>query len=246
MSNQDRDNKIALYFAYRGYVYSLMHLVFSGKPTQEILNNVHSDKTFDMIDFFIKLNQAGIAQGGVSADEQSDDAIRKLKNFLDKESSMDAENCITELCAEYTRLFLVPGPGFVYPWESPHITTSKMMLQETTLDVRNYYHAAGLRLRSEKHFPDDHIAAMMDYMGRMSQRVYSAFVEGSDSEVIEDLKTQKIFAEKHIANWDKLFAEGIEGKAQNSLYAVFSAAMVAIVDLDIKCIPSVIEELCHS
>ena len=77
---------------------------------------------------------------------------------------------IEALASDYAKLFQVPGASYVHPWESPYVGKESMVFQESTLDVRSFYHEAGFKLRAEKHFPDDHIAAMMDYLGRTSAR----------------------------------------------------------------------------
>ncbi len=246
MSNQERDTNMALYFANRAYIYSIMHLVFGGKPDQKILKKVYSKETCEVIDSCIALSRSVKDEAPVCSNVNLEDAYKQMvamKESILSDASLLTDVFIESLQSEYTKLFLVPGPMFVSPWESPHITTSNMMLQESTLDVRDYYHAAGLKLQSEKHFPDDHIGAMMDYMSRMSQRVYTAFADGADDEVIETITTQVSFVNKHIINWDILFEQSITKKAPDSHYAVFALALVAFVLIDLQYMQYVCSEL---
>ena len=106
------------------------------------------------------------------------------------------------------------------------------MFQESTLDVRAFYHDAGFKLQSEKHFPDDHIAAMMDYMGRLGQRAYDAFADGDDDAVRTTLATQLLFVEKHLLNWVDSFAVRVRENDGRGVYAALAEGMAAFVRLD--------------
>ena len=106
------------------------------------------------------------------------------------------------------------------------------MFQESTLDVRSFYHAAGFKLRAEKRFPDDHIAAMMDYLGALSQRAYEAFADGRDDEAARTLATQRQFVDRHLLNWvDQFAAKVIEHDAQGC-YGALAGGMAAFATLD--------------
>ncbi len=102
----------------------------------------------------------------------------------------------------------MPGAYYVHPWESPYVGKESMVFQESTLDVRSFYHAAGFKLRAEKRFPDDHIAATMDYLGRSSQRAYEAFADGRDDEARRTLAAQGQFVDRHLLKWVDQFAAG--------------------------------------
>ena len=72
--------------------------------------------------------------------------------------------------SDYAKLFQIPGDSYVSSWESPYVGTEQALFQCSTLNVREAYHAAGLKLQAEGHFPDDHIAAMMEYLAYMGAR----------------------------------------------------------------------------
>ena len=126
----------------------------------------------------------------------------------------------------------MPGEHYVHPWESPYTGKESVVFQESTLDVRSFYHAAGFKLRAEKRFPDDHIAAMMDYLGALSQRAYEAFADGRDDEAARTLATQRQFVDRHLLNWvDQFAAKVIEHDAQGC-YGVLAGGMAAFAALD--------------
>ncbi|MEI3232842.1 MAG: molecular chaperone TorD family protein [Gordonibacter pamelaeae] len=118
------------------------------------------------------------------------------------------------------------------PWESPYTGKESVVFQESTLDVRSFYHAAGFKLRAERRFPDDHIAAMMDYLGALSQRAYEAFADGRDDEAARTLATQRQFVDRHLLNWvDQFAAKVIENDAQGC-YGALAGGMAAFAALD--------------
>ncbi|HJH74070.1 MAG TPA: molecular chaperone TorD family protein [Eggerthellaceae bacterium] len=150
-----------------------------------------------------------------------------------KRATRSAPRLSPRACAPpYDRLFQVPGEHYVHPWESPYTGKESVVFQESTLDVRSFYHAAGFKLRAEKRFPDDHIAAMMDYLGALSQRAYEAFADGRDDEAARTLATQRQFVDRHLLNWvDQFAAKVIEHDAQGC-YGALAGGMAAFAALD--------------
>ncbi len=110
--------------------------------------------------------------------------------------------------------------------------TEQTLFQGSTLDVRALYHAAGLKLQAEHQFPDDHIAAMLAYMGYMGTRAYEAYADGIDAECRKALQDTKAFLQAHLLTWiDALAADVIE-KDEHGLYAAFMQAVVVLVHVD--------------
>lgn len=162
--------------------------------------------------------------------------------------SVDAEareglafgSLVETLRTDYARLFQVPGDAYVHPWESPYVGKESMLFQESTLDVRNFYHGAGFKLQAEKHFPDDHIAAMMDFLGRMGQSAYEAYADGNDGETARVLETSREFIAKHVLTWVDVFASHVIENDAHAYYAAFAGAMAAFARLDEAWISSVL------
>lgn len=248
MSSCEHQQEVALALAHRAYLYSLMHVVFGGEPTPEGVVRVFSDQTSEVLDAlerqialpcFAEVAARELAQSGRSLQECVKEVracVAKTRDRLCGDRAADAESLAEQLAAgmrsDFAKLFQVPGDAYVHPWESPYVGKESMLFQESTLDVRSFYHDAGLKLQAEKHFPDDHIAAMMDYLGRMSQRAYDAYADGLDAEAAQILETQRVFVEKHVLSWVDAFAGKVVENDAHAYYGALAGAMAAFARLD--------------
>lgn len=221
MSKQEYESKIALTLAHRAYRYALLHLVFGAEPNTELVGKVFSKETRE-------------------AFTETD----SIANYLDEHASQAADPSFLEnLNASYRAMFYAMDSSNVVAWESPYLDENGMLFQESTLDVREFYHQAGLKLQAEKQFPDDHIAAMMDFLARLSSSSYERFADGLDKEVAEIFKTQRAFMEKHLLHWLPKFSEQVVENDKHGLYAAFAQGMKEFVEDDYRLLGKAIEEL---
>ena len=242
MPNEERESAIAMGLARRTYLYRLFHVVFGSRPTGEGVAKVLGGETPALLgsvgealarDGFADLAGRTLGPSGRSLAACAEDARAWAERAQGETADPErAQALAARMRASYDRLFQVPGEHYVHPWESPYTGKESVVFQESTLDVRSFYHAAGFKLRAEKRFPDDHIAAMMDYLGALSQRAYEAFADGRDDEAARTLATQRQFVDRHLLNWvDQFAAKVIEHDAQGC-YGVLAGGMAAFAALD--------------
>ena len=234
MNGKDKENQIAMTLARRAYLYGMFHVVFGGG-----VNKVSAAQLFGE-------NTAGALAwlaGQVAADEGLSEKNVGLSLRTMTECVAEAVACVGEhsegdavskavvaMEEDFPKLFQVPGDSYVRPWESPYTSTDGMLFRGSTLDVRSFYHQAGFRLQTEQHFPDDHIAAMMDFMVRMSQCVYEAYADGRDENAVKTLRTQSDFLRKHVLTWVDAFADEVIRKDIRAYYAAFAHVDAAHVE----------------
>ncbi len=223
MTNHEHEAQIALTLAHRTYRYTLFHLIFGAEPNTEIISKMFSSET-----------QASFAD------------IEPLISYI-KENSDKANDpsFIEGIEASYRALFYAMGEQSVCAWESPYLDENGMLFQESTLDVRKYYHEAGLKLQAEKQFPDDHIAAIMDYLAHQSALTYERFADGLDADVLELSKIQRSFIEKHLLTWVSKFAEQVTANDSHGIYAVYANALVQSINNDYQILEEAIKQLEH-
>ena len=224
--------------AQRAYVYSLMHVVFGGALTAESAEKVFSAQTQEALgyvrdamacDEYTAIRMRKLGSDGRSLSECVDEAYACVAKT---EESSASDGLLETLHADYARLFQIPGDAYVHPWESPYVGKESMLFQESTLDVRGFYHEAGFKLQAEKHFPDDHVAAMMDYMARMAGRAFEAYADGKDDEAARTLATSYDFVQKHILTWVDAFASKVVDNDMHAYYAAFAGCMAAFARTD--------------
>lgn len=228
-----------MYLAQRAYAYSLMHVVFGSEPSADTIAKLLGDETIKMLEVLSReLAEPAYAQvAGYRTGEDARSCLAEAAKHANEQSFVEG------LRSDYSKLFLAPGDSFVRLWESAYTGKEGMVFQESTLDVRAFYHDAGFKLQAEKHFPDDHIAAMMDYMGRMAQRAYDAFADGDDDAVRTTLATQGLFAERHLLEWIDDFAAKVCENDERGVYAAFAQAMAVFTRLDCVKAKEIAQEL---
>lgn len=237
MEKYELEREVGLALANRAYVYNLMHVAFGFQPSAAVLETVCGAEVREVLKAFAV--ELGRSDSLWNKARESVDAAG-LQGRLDGLCALGEEVAsrieeapfVEALRSDFTKLFQVPGEAYVRPWESPYLGKEGMVFQASTLDVRSFYHQAGFKLKAEKHFPDDHIAAMMDYMGRMAQRAYEAFANESDDQVRTLLAAQRLFAEKHLLTWVDEFAKAVAEKDERGYFNAFAQAAVAFVHVD--------------
>lgn len=238
MAAQEHERHVAMGLARRAYLYGVYRVVFGGGLDAKGVPGVFSRETVAALHEveealedkeFACLASKELTSIRISAI----DCIRE--NIACVEKTMDRardERFAERLIDGHTMLFRVPGDSYVKPWESPYVGTKAMMFQESTLDVRRRYHEAGFKLTAERHFPDDHIGAILDYEARLSSRAYEAYADGEDAEVRTLLASQRSMLEAHVFTWLDDFVEEVAKKDGSAIFAAFAFGLNAFCRFD--------------
>lgn len=236
MGNKEQEACTAMKLAQRTYLCSLFHGLFGGAADKKMAALLIADETKGALSWLEEslAHDKEIAAKCIGLSERTlSECVDEALACVDKlASDGDVEGIATVLREDYPKLFQVPGDAFVRPWESPYVSTDGMLFRESTLDVRSFYHDAGFRLKAEQHFPDDHIAAMMDYLAKMGQRTYEAYADGDDAATAELLRTQADFVRKHVLTWVDAFADKVVQNDTRAYYAAFAGALAAFAWAD--------------
>ena len=249
MANREHEEALGLQLVRRAYLYGVFHLAFGGEPTDEGLRSLFGERTREALAYVCSLLKQPelqevaerplgaqgrtLAQWACEGPEWAQAGARRL----------DDPAFLEELRSDYTKLLQVPGEDYVHPWESPYVGKESMIFQESTIDVRSFYHDAGFRLAAEKRFPDDHIGAMMDYLARQAMAAYDAFADGDDAAAARLLTVQWDFLQKHVLSWVDDFATAMLQHDARGYYGTLAAVMAAFARADEACLGPVIEEL---
>lgn len=101
---------------------------------------------------------------------------------------------------DYTRLLVGPGKVLAPPWESVYLKKERIIFQEETLLVREWYRRFGLESVKLHHEPDDHIGLELAFVANLAGKAFAAFEEGSD-EFTSLLEAQQQFLTEHTFVW---------------------------------------------
>lgn len=240
MFDEELEKRIGMDFACRAYLYDLLHEVFGGDCSSDSIARYFGKQTREMIaheaadlsDCSREANNRRIVGNGARALEQCAEAALAYIDLRQGAVHESPSEYAAEMKSDYAKLFQIPGDSYVSSWESPYVGTEQALFQCSTLNVREAYHAAGLKLQAERHFPDDHIAAMMEYLAYMGTRAYDCFADGRDAECVRALRTSKDFLTSHVLTWIVAFANKVIEKDTRGYYAAFAQVATVVAHVD--------------
>lgn len=240
MFDEELEKRIGMDLACRAYLYDLLHEIFGGDCSSDSIARYFGKQTREMIaheaaalsDCSREANNRCIASDGARALEQCAEAALAYIDSRQGAVHESPSEYAAEMKSDYAKLFQIPGDSYVSSWESPYVGTEQALFQCGTLNVRAAYHAAGLKLQAERHFPDDHIAAMMEYLAYMGTRAYDCFADGRDAECVRALRTSKDFLTSHVLTWIVAFANKVIEKDTRGYYAAFAQVATVVAHVD--------------
>lgn len=240
MFDEELEKRIGMDLACRAYLYDLLHEVFGGDCSSDSIARYFGKQTREMIaheaaalsDCSREANNRRIVGNGARTLEQCAEAALAYIDSRQGAVHESPSEYAAEMKSDYAKLFQIPGDSYVSSWESPYVGTEQALFQCSTLNVREAYHAAGLKLQAERHFPDDHIAAMMEYLAYMGTRAYDCFADGRDAECVQVLQDSKDFLASHVLTWIDAFANNVIEKDTRGYYVAFAQAATVVAHVD--------------
>lgn len=180
-----------LWLANRRFLYTLFGRAFGDAPTEEFLELLAGDHVRQAL---ACASQEGEQVAGVltelSAEGGTSPSIPVLDVALD----------------EYTYLFVGPAKPPAPPWESVYVNGEPLLLQESTLDVRQRYRAAGYLPAGYPHVADDHLAIELNFLAAVAGSACEAFNTEGLTDVETLLTSQAEFLDAHVLTWVDVFA----------------------------------------
>jgi len=224
--------------ANRAYLFRVFHIIFGAEPSEDELKTLSDQATLNAFEYL--KDQVQNDQRVTLTDDQEDAVdssateilTHTLEHFVALGAKIGDAEYIDSLKSAYTRLFLVPGESYVYPWESPYVGTTAVIFTQSTLDVRKRFRAEGFVAQEYHHFPEDHIAMMLDFLAHLSNRAFDAFGDGDDEEFVLILDAQKQFISLHLTNWLHSFQEDLDKKDGSGIYSQFTRALRVFLKFD--------------
>lgn len=143
-----------------------------------------------------------------------------LYDLLDAlDSAQKTEDFLCEISQDYTYLFYMVGASRTSPYESVYRTDDRTMFGPTTLEVRNAYHAHGVKVPKEGSEPDDHFGFEMSFVSTLFAKAATA-AEQNEAQQLESIMTDaKTFLANHLLVFGPLYLSNVEQKAQSEFFA---------------------------
>ncbi len=150
-----------------------------------------------------------------------------------------SEAGFADLKMDYTRLFIGLDVHRAPPWESVYYNRERMVFQEQTLQVREWYARFGVQAEKLNREPDDHIGLEMLFIAHLGSLALQAIEQNNEPKLNEILQAQRDFLSDHLLRWGPVWAKLVKQHAATDFYRGIAhlthGALLAIAEtLEIK------------
>lgn len=101
---------------------------------------------------------------------------------------------------EYNRLFIGPGKLKAPPYESSYRNPDGLVMQKETLAVRQFYRQAGLAVREQGRYPDDHLAFELEFVCYLLSHLLRNYEENRSWDATYQ-QWYRDFYKQHLGQW---------------------------------------------
>lgn len=200
--------------------YNFFATFFREKPSKDWLKSA--------IEFIASWGETSSPEEG---EERNDEIFSLLHQQLLEMIQKDGlDSYIEFLRQEYERLFFAPGRVLVNLYESAY-SGSGLLMQETTVNVRQHYLRAGLVAKSLYSIPDDHIATELEFMQFLSQKILGlVHQDGAQENINEIMVWRSDFISEHLKQWTPTLAETIKVNSMDQFFQLMSLGLKFLVE----------------
>jgi TorA maturation chaperone TorD len=144
--------------------------------------------------------------------------LRGMQEWCKANESGISEEHLAALKADYTRIFIGIGKPVSPPWESVYFNEDRMIFQEQTLQVREWYRHFGLEAEKLYHEPDDHVGLELAFLAHLARLRVAALEENNEPEFEQLLGAQRQFLFEHPLTWIPYWCGKVEQHARTDFY----------------------------
>jgi TorA maturation chaperone TorD len=154
------------------------------------------------------------------------------------------EESLDHLVADYTALFLGPGPHL-----SPHESVQRSedsnkgpLWGQVTVDVKAFMEGAGLALPEETSLIPDHISVEFQFLARLAEAEAISWEEQDFGQAKRRLEWQCRFLEEHVATWVPGFTRRVFETAVTEFWRGVAGATGSFVEQMAGALPELVRE----
>jgi TorA maturation chaperone TorD len=185
-------------------LFGLLGKVLYGEPDREWLQSLIVEDVF------------GEAPFGVEQPE-----IQKGLELLGRWSAQNRNGIFTEefeaLKRDQLRLFIGLDRVLAPVWESVYFNENRLVFQQQTLQVREWFARFGLQIEKLNREPDDHIGLELSFVAHLSSRAVSLLADDPKS-FNELMQAQRDFLSEHLLRWGPAWAQLVVQHAETDFY----------------------------
>lgn len=122
------------------------------------------------------------------------------------------------LSQDHLHLFIGIDRVLAPVWESVYFNESRLVFQEQTLQVRDWYARFGLQIERLNREPDDHIGLEMSFVAHLAALALQALEENDGPKFDGIQQAQRDFLSQHLLRWGPAWAGLVETHAKTDFY----------------------------
>jgi putative dimethyl sulfoxide reductase chaperone len=122
------------------------------------------------------------------------------------------------LLSDQLHLFIGIDHVLAPVWESVYFSEQRLVFQEQTLQVREWYARFNLQLEKLNREPDDHIGLELAFVAHLATRAVQAIDDGQQQSAQELLQAEGEFLMAHLLRWGPAWAKLVKKHAQTDFY----------------------------
>ena len=187
-------------------LFNLLGKAFHAAPNREWLDALVKDDIFAESPF-----------GGAQPDTKAGLALLQAWNRANRDGISAA--ALESLQAEYTRLFIGPGPVVAPPGESVYFSEERLLFQRETFQVRAWYARFKLAVPNLHREPDDHIGLELSFVAHLAELALQAIQAHEEEGFQEALEAQRRFLAEHLLRWGPGWCSRVEAASTNEFYS---------------------------
>lgn len=177
-------------------------------------------------------------------DENNIQELSKLvsnSHEANKFSKELSDENLVKLKEEYTRLFIGPGKVPISLYETAYRQPDALLMQDTTVNLRNQYLASGRIADGIVNLPEDHLAMELEFMYSLATDTVELFESDDLRSLLQNLEKQRDFIHGR-TDWIASLVPKVDDYSQClGINAVFHV-LQNFIEEDIAFIGSIIEQ----
>lgn len=119
---------------------------------------------------------------------------------------------------DFQQLFVGPFHLPAPPWESVYRSRERLLFEQETLQVREFYLRHGLQAPKLNLEADDHISLELEFLARLLVRAGAAEADGDPEQARLLVAEHERFLDEHLGAWAPQFFADVEANAQTTCY----------------------------
>lgn len=186
-------------------LFGFLGLALQGEPDRSRLNEWIAAEVFSEAPF-----------GGEQGDVRQ--GMAELAQWTQENAPLISDAAYQALREDRLRLLVGMGPVLAPPWESVYFSQERLLFQEETLQVRQWYARFGLEVERLYHEPDDHIGLEYSFLAHLASLGLQAAERGDAAELADLRQAQAEFVSQHLLRWEPAWARLMLQHAHTDFY----------------------------